>query len=161
MLVAEKRNYQYALEEPVYKPNRKPKSNSKSKTKTHAKTKRIVKVKYMAFTMLIFVVALTILFQYTKLNTMNAEILNLEQELNELHMLTDSVEGQLLASEDLGKIEDIAKNQLGMIEPTAEQMVPIKVSHSENAKLGASNSNTTPNHDNSVAFLSKILNFID
>ena|SRR5690554_3327524 len=156
MLVAENRQYDYIIEEPIYKPKRKVRTNTKSKRKTNRK----LRVKYITFTVFGMLIALTILFQYAKLNMINQEILTLESEINQIYMLNDSVEGNLLASGDLSKIEELAKDRLGMVEPTSEQMTTIEVKKSQQVDTVV---NETENRSATGFFgtLSKVLDFID
>lgn len=159
MLVAEERQYDYLYQEPVTKPKSKP----KRRTKSQNKMKRKKKVKYLTFTAIGFLMALFILFQYTQLSAVNQEILTLENQLEEVNKLSDSMEGEILVSEDLKKIEKIAKEELGMIEPSAKQMTTIEIqkNHENTMELATADINNTSNSPALLESLSKVLNFID
>jgi cell division protein FtsB len=152
MLVAQQRQYDYIIEEPIYKP--------KKQIKKKTRIKKYKKVKYITFTLIGFIIAITILVQYAELNIVNQEINLLEKELQELHMLNDSVEGELLASEDLKIIEKIAREELGMIEPTSEQMTIIEIQNSQDMEFASANIENTSS-SNFLESLSKVLDFID
>lgn len=152
MLVAQQRQYDYLIEEPIYKP--------KKQIKNKPKIKKYKKAKYITFTIIGFIIAITILFQYAGLNIINQEINLLEKELQELHMINDSVEGEILASEDLKRIEKIAREELGMIEPTSEQMTIIEIQDSQNMEIASANIESTSS-SNFLESLSKVLDFID
>lgn len=149
MLLAEQSRYDYLIEEPIYKPRK--------KVKKKLKTRKYIKTKYFTFVMLGLIIALTILMQYAKLNIINQEINSLEKELQELHMLNDSLEGELLAKEDLKEIEQIAKKDLGMVEAEVDQMTTIEIQGTEDIKIADARTENTP----SAGFLealSQILN---
>lgn len=152
MLVAEQGQYDYFIEDPIYKP--------KKRLKKKNKIKKYKKAKYVTFIIIGLVIAITILIQYAKLNIINQEINSLEKELQELHMLNDSFEGELLASEDLKRIEQVAKKDLGMIEPTPEQMTIIDIQDTQDMELAKANIDKTSS-SNLLESLSKVLDFID
>src|SRR5690554_4675255 len=138
MLVAENRQYDYLFQESIYQPKKK--INSRTQPKRRTKSKQ--KVKYICFTIFGFFIALIVLFQYAKLNIINQEIISLEQEINSIYMLNDSVEGDLIASQDLNKIEQIAKDKLGMVEPEVDQMRTIEVQRTYNEETVSMVKNT-------------------
>lgn len=152
MVVAEQRKYDYLIEEPIYKP--------KKQRKKKSKIQKYKKVKYFAFTIIGCIIAITILIQYAELNIINKEINLLEKELQELHMINDSVEGELLASSDLKRIENIARNELGMTEPTSEQMTIIEIEGSQDMEFASANIENTSS-SNFIESLSKVLDYID
>lgn len=157
MLVAEKRQYDYLCEEPIAKPKNKPKRRIKSQNKIKKK------VKYLTFIGIGFLMALAILFQYAQLSAIHQEILTLENQLEELNKLSDSMEGEVLVSEDLERVEKIAKEELGMIEPSAKQMTMIEIQENTNndIELDTANTSKTSNSSALLESLSKVLNFID
>ncbi len=156
MLVAENRHYDYLFQEPISQPKRK--VRTKAQPKKRIKNKQ--KVKYVSFILFGLLIALTILYQYAKLNIINQEILSLEQEINNVYMVNDSVEGDLIASEDLSRIERIAKDKLGMIEPVADQMTIIEVEVINNQEEATTMVDKTKPTE-FFGTLSKILDFID
>lgn len=79
------------------------------------------KLKCIFLIAIIFIVGTTLMIQHTKISNINNEIINLEQELKEIRMINDSKEGELLSYYDLDSIEEIAKDKLGMVEPSSEQ----------------------------------------
>lgn len=156
MLVAQEQQYDSIYQDPIYQPNHKTRKKVNSN-----KRKARRKLKCMTYVFIGFLLALAILFQYTKLNTINQEIISLENELEQVNRLNDSLEGEIIANENLKRVEKIAKEELGMVEPTAEQMIPIEIERSNNMKVATSQTKKTPNSSGLLESLSKILSFID
>ncbi len=157
MLVAQERQYDSIYQDPIYQPNNK----TRKRVNPYNKMKTRKKLKYIIYAFIGFLLALAILFQYAKLNTINQEIISLEDELEQVNRLNDSLEGEIIANEDLQKIEKIAKEELGMVEPTAEQMTPIEIEKSNNMKIATNQTKKAPNSSGLLESLSKMLSFID
>ncbi|HHT51283.1 MAG TPA: hypothetical protein GXZ78_07475 [Eubacteriaceae bacterium] len=155
MLLAEQPLYDYIYEEPIQRPQKTKKRKSKVK-----RIKKIKRAKYISFLLLGFIIGIAILIQYANINIINKEINSLERELQRLHMLNDSAEGELLASADLKKIEKIAREELGMIDPAPEQMTIIEIQNSQDIKMASANIDNDSSSKLSE-YVSKVLDFID
>ncbi|RBP45550.1 septum formation initiator family protein [Garciella nitratireducens] len=157
MLVAEERQYDSMYQEPIHKS----KNKTRKKVKPYNKVKTKRNLRFITYTFIGFLLALVVLFQYVKLNNISQEIIFLEKELKQLNKLNDSLEGEMIANEDLQRIEKIAKEELGMVEPNENQMIPIEIEKSNNIKAATNQIKETPNSSGLLRSLSKILSFID
>ena len=152
MLLAEQQAYDYIYEEPIQRPQK--------QRKRKPKIKKYKKVKYISFIMIGLIIGIAILIQYANINIINKEINSLEKELQKLNMLNDSAEGELLASEDLKKIEKVAREELGMVDPGPEQMTIIQIQNSQDVKIASANTDNGSTSKLSK-YVNKVLDFID
>lgn len=117
MLIANQRKSNYSKERTI--------KNKRKKRKV--KSNNIFLFKSLFSILFLFALSLMLIFQHTKITTANNELMRLEKELKEIQMLNDSKEGELLGSQDLNIIEEIAKKELGMVEAKADQYTYIAV----------------------------------
>lgn len=130
MVISEKRKHNVYLEEDVDITVMKIRDKYEKKKPRKKAMKPASKLSYLFIVALSFVLCTMLLVQHTRINTLNNEIISLEEELKEAQMLNDSKEGLLLSSFDLDAIEKTAKEELGMIEPTPEQYTYLAVKDS-------------------------------
>lgn len=153
MLVAENKKYEYLLEDPVYTP--------KKKKRPKPKLKKSTKSRCILFTTVGFIIAITILFQYAKLNIINKDILSLEKEVKEISLLNESMAGELLAREDLEEIEKIAKKELGMVEPNSNQRTVINIKNTQGEDIKNKKNVDHSTTEVALGIFNKIKEFID
>ncbi|MBF7097123.1 septum formation initiator family protein [Alkalibacter mobilis] len=116
MVISEKKLYNYYLEDDNIAITR-----IRNKYEKKRRIKGSSKIKCILFVLVLFMLGLSVLFQYSRINAVNKEIIALENDLKEIQMINDSKEGQILSSLDLNYIETYAKDTLGMVSPENEQ----------------------------------------
>lgn len=98
-------------------------AKTKTTGKTRGRTKLRVKsgaLKRVALIVLVFVIAIGFMNQYSRIISVGAEINAMEKEIKNTQMLTDSLEAQVIKMINWDQIEYIAKTRLNMVEPTKE-----------------------------------------
>lgn len=116
MVISEKKLYNYYLEDDDIAITR-----IRNKYEKKRRMKKTTKATCLMVVLMLFIMGMGVLFQYSRINQLNQDIINLEAELKEIQMINDSKEGQIVASLDLNQIECYAKEVLGMVEPTSDQ----------------------------------------
>lgn len=155
MVLTEKRMYNYYLEDDEITITR---IRDKYKKKDKKRIKGSSKIKCILLIALIFIIGTTLLYQHTKINTINNDIISLEKDLKDLKMINDSKEGTLLSSYDLDSIEKIAKENLGMVEPTTDQYTYLVVDNNQQlAKNDGEEKADKTNNENTVSWLARLI----
>src|SRR5690554_666327 len=103
MVISEKKLYNYYLEDDDIAITR-----IRNKYEKKRRIKGSSKIKSILFVLVLFILGLTVLFQYSRINSVNKEIIAMENDLKEIQMINDSKEGQILSSLDLNYIETYA-----------------------------------------------------
>ncbi len=83
-----------------------------------------------------------IAIQSARINRVNIQINRLQAKLEDAQMMNDSLEGQLLSTKNLKKVENIAKNQYGMVEPKKKDYVAVDMNESDDGKQTANSGNS-------------------
>ncbi|AEF17090.1 MULTISPECIES: cell division protein FtsL [Thermoanaerobacterium] len=113
-MVLEKHNYDYDLK-PYYE------ENKGKKTKKNKKLKNLAVIVFVGF------LSLTVLFRYALIYQKSVALSSVEAKASEIEKLNQQLEVQIASMSDLQRIEEIAKNQLGMVEPDKGQIVYMSV----------------------------------
>ncbi len=93
------------------------------KTKNKIKKKKgLVLNKGILAIILLFIIALALLFLHSYNVALNEEVRSLQQELDDVNSEIDSKKGQIMSAADLQTIETQAR-ALGMTEPKPEQYI--------------------------------------
>jgi cell division protein FtsL len=85
-----------------------------------AKTKRRVKssdLKMVVMILVVFLVSVGFINQYSKIINVSSQINSLEQEVKDTDMLIDILEGKVINMINWDEIEQTAKEKLDMVEP--------------------------------------------
>lgn len=115
MVVAQKRQYQV---EQLPKPQR----EVKPKPKAKPKAKLATRIKPVILVALGFAMAFLVVSRYATIAETHQQILELEKRLDQALKQTELLKLELAASEDLKRVEEIAKNQLHMDYPDQTQI---------------------------------------
>ncbi|WHE08424.1 cell division protein FtsL [Thermoanaerobacterium thermosaccharolyticum] len=113
-MVLEKRNYDYDLK-PYYE------ENKSKKPKKNKKLKNLMLIVFIGF------LSLTVLFRYALIYQKSVALSKMEAKVSEIENLNQQLEVKIASMKDLQRIENIAKNQLGMVEPEKGQIVYMSV----------------------------------
>ncbi|NTW72192.1 MAG: hypothetical protein HGA49_08135 [Eubacteriaceae bacterium] len=127
----------------------------------YSKKKRIrgnSKIRFLLFIIMIFTLGMILLFQHSRINTVNREILALEKEVKEVQMTNDAKEGRLLSGLDLNYIENYAKNNLGMVEPQNEQYTYLAVSNENTVADNSSKDKADSGESKVVSWIVQLIN---
>lgn len=123
--------------------------NSKRRIRTVARPQTVSQEKLFTFHTVVFLGLITlmcfsvILIQSYRINRVNIQINKLQTKLEEARMLNDSLEGQLLSTQNLKKVENIAKNTYGMVEPKKKDYVAVDINDSDNDSKASNSGNNT------------------
>ena len=115
MVVAQKRQYQV---EQLPKPQR----EVKPKPKAKPKAKLATRVKPVILVALGFAMAFLVVSRHATIAENHQQILELEKRLDQAFKQSELLKLELAASEDLKKVEEVAKNQLHMHYPDQTQI---------------------------------------
>jgi len=113
-LVLEKRNYDYDLK-PYYE------ENKSKKPRKNKKLKNLMLIVFVGF------LSFTVLFRYALIYQKSVALSNMEAKVSEIEKLNQQLEVKIASMTDLQRIENIAKNQLGMVEPENGQIVYMSI----------------------------------
>lgn len=91
---------------------------------------------------LVLICSSVILIQSARINRINIQINSLQAKLEDARMLNDSLEGQLLSTKNLKKVENIAKNTYGMVEPKKKDYVAVNMSENTEETHTANSGNS-------------------
>lgn len=122
MVISEKKLYNYYLEDDDIAITR-----IRNKYEKKRRMKSTTKARCMLVVLVLFLMGMGVLYQYSRINQVNQDIIHLEKELKEIQMINDSKEGQIVASLDLNEIESYAIDVLGMVEPTNDQYTALAI----------------------------------
>ncbi|HCX63668.1 MAG TPA: hypothetical protein DHN33_00460 [Eubacteriaceae bacterium] len=128
----------------------------------HKKTRRMKKSarrKCILFVLIIFALGLSVLYQHSRINDVNREIVALEHELEEVRMLNDNLEGEIMAGLDLNYIERYAKEELGMVRPEKDQYRTMAIANAN--VLEAEQTNEVAEVEQESKVVSWIVNLIN
>lgn len=156
MVITKKRMYNYYLEDDKVAVAR---IRDKYKKRDNKKVNGSSKIKCILLIALVFCLGITLLYQHSRINKVNQEIIIIEKNLKEIKMINDSKEGSIISSLDLDAIEKIAKEELGMVEPSEDQYTYLVISDSslqanQDENINANNSN---NNENVVSWLARLI----
>ncbi|WKV09385.1 cell division protein FtsL [Thermoanaerobacterium sp. CMT5567-10] len=113
-MVLEKRNYDYDLK-PYYE------ENKSKKPRKNKKLKNLMLIVFIGF------LSLTVLFRYALIYQKSVALSKMEAKVSEIENLNQQLEVKIASMKDLQRIEDIAKNQLGMVVPEKGQIVYMSI----------------------------------
>lgn len=107
-------------------------TTTKQRTVGKTRSKKRLRVKGGAFRrvaviLLIFIVAVAFINQYSRIINVGAQINEMEKEIKSIQMLTDALEAQVIQMVNWDQIEYIAKTKLNMIEPTANSYTTMEL----------------------------------
>lgn len=92
---------------------------------TSKKTKKNKKLRNLILIALTFTLSFTVLFRYAEIYQKSIALNKMEARVNEIINQNQQLKAQIASSTDLQKIEFEAKNKLGMVEPSNNQVVYI------------------------------------
>lgn len=154
MVISEKKLYNYYLEDDDIAITR-----IRNKFEKKKRIKASTKFRFMLTVLLLFLMGMGVLYQYSRINQVNQDIVSMEKELKEIQMINDSKEGQLVSSLDLDHIETYAKEQLGMVDPAGEQYTYLAINEgATNAQADGSGSTPVANESKLVSWIVKLIN---
>lgn len=123
MLVAKKEALNY-----VYENNTTQKIEKKANLKPKKNFK--FKIKFIAIAMTVLAVALLLLVRYAQITKVRLELTAMNQNMAQLRDQKDDLLLQLEKIKDSGRIEQVAKERLGMTYPRDNQIVFVSVDES-------------------------------
>ena len=154
MVVSERRKY-YNLDHSNDEEIIVMKIRDKYKKKKNVRT--ISKPACILMIILLFFLSILLLKQYSKVNTINEEIINIETELEEIQMMNDTKEGMLITNLDLNEIERTAKEELGMVKPSVEQYSYIAVDDVSNVNAEADEEKESTEERVALSWFSRLI----
>ncbi|QSX08926.1 septum formation initiator family protein [Alkalibacter rhizosphaerae] len=149
MVISEKKLYNYYLEDDDIAITR-----IRNKYEKKQRMKPMTKAKCLMMVFVLFFMGMGVLYQYSRINAVNQDIVQMEKDLKEIQMINDSKEGQIVSSLDLNHIENYAKSVLGMVEPASDQYTYLAIN--EGVRTAEGNAVKTV----SVASQSKLVSWI-
>ncbi|SNX52795.1 cell division protein FtsL [Thermoanaerobacterium sp. RBIITD] len=127
-MVLENNNYGYDYK-PYYE-------EEKSK-----KPKRNKKLKNLMLIFFIGSLSITLLFRYALIYQKSVALSKMESKVSEIENQNQQLKVKIASLSDLQKIEDVAKNKLGMVEPEKGQIVYINVGKTNKTMVNKTNDN--------------------
>lgn len=127
-MVLENNNYGYDYK-PYYE-------EEKSK-----KPKRNKKLKNLMLIFFIGSLSITLLFRYALIYQKSVALSKMELKVSEIENQNQQLKVKIASLSDLQKIEDVAKNKLGMVEPEKGQIVYINVGKTNKTMVNKTNDN--------------------
>lgn len=128
MLVAKKEQH-YIQQSPKVRQEVKPRPKSKPKANLASRIKPIILVAIG------FIMAFLVVNRYAMISENHWKILELEKKLQEAIKDNEQLKLKLVSSEDLEKIEEIAKNQLHMDYPDQTQIQFVELPEDEEREV--------------------------
>ncbi|MEL7569033.1 MAG: septum formation initiator family protein [Eubacteriaceae bacterium] len=104
----------------------KQKQQAKRKT-SQTEMERSIIFKRILLIVFVFLISLAFMNQYSRIINVSSQINSLETEIKQTDNLIDITEGKVLSTVNWDEIENKAKNQLGMIEPTKDNYTVIQL----------------------------------
>lgn len=80
------------------------------------------RVCYIAAVAVVFLMAAFLIYRHTAIFGMNREINSLNSEYNNILVTNEDIQSNINKSVELGNLESVAKNELGMISPDSSQI---------------------------------------
>ncbi len=92
---------------------------------------RLKKAKLVMILLTCFMLSLVVVAQYSSLVVLNYRLSSARNELLAANEITRTLELEAAKLGSIGRVEQIAREELGMVEPDTEQLVVIKTSRGE------------------------------
>lgn len=121
MIVAERKEYYNFPRKEVYRDK---KNLIKDKTK---KARARERVKVIGKAGLAFLIAFTIILRFSVISEYSFRINRLSRELGQLQKINERLHLQLAAVQDIGQIEEYAREKLGMVYPDNSDIIYVAV----------------------------------
>lgn len=150
--------YKYQQQE-YYVPKRRFDEQRVIKIKEYSEQKN--KMKTVFGVLVCFAIMFLIIFRYTAITEASNTVSSYKKELNNLQRVTEQTQVQLDRSIDLKKVEEIAKNRLGMSRPEKSQIVYVKPKKNDYSEVLGNQYGSVQNSSPWVGFLSTITNVLE
>lgn len=98
--------------------------------------RKLKKVKLLLILMSCFLLSLVVVAQYSSMVIMNYRLSNVRAELSAVQESSQVLELQVAELSSIGRIEQIARDELGMVDPEIGQLRIIKAGLNEISRLG-------------------------
>ncbi len=98
--------------------------------------RRVKKVKLFCIVSIIFLLSLVTVAQYSSLVILNYRLSSVRTELSAVLESSRSFELEVARLSTVGRIDQIAREELGMVDPEIEQLRVLTVSQSGDNRLG-------------------------
>ncbi|MDW7738701.1 MAG: cell division protein FtsL [Bacillota bacterium] len=98
--------------------------------------RRIKKVKLTLILLTCFLLSLVVVAQYSSLVILNYRLSTARTELSAIQQATKLLEYEVAQLSSIARIEQIAKEELGMVEPEIDQLRVVAASQGEGIRLG-------------------------
>ncbi|MCG8500615.1 MAG: hypothetical protein MJB12_09445 [Firmicutes bacterium] len=152
--------YKYQEQEYYHIPQQPPKKRRKQK-KNPAPAKHVNKFKPILGILVCFAVTFFIMLRYVAITEASNTVSSYKRDLHQLQRANEQMQVRLDSSIDLSKIEDIAKNELGMSEPKTYQMVPVTLNKNDYSEIVETQCDASGQRGSFALFLSKISNVLE
>ncbi|MFO8191919.1 MAG: cell division protein FtsL [Bacillota bacterium] len=113
-----------------------PKQSAREPFSKPVQGKRLKKVKLLFVVMTCFLLSLVVVAQYSSVVIMNYRLSGARNELESINENIKELELEAAQLGSIGRIEAIAREELGMIEPSVDQINIIAASSGELARMG-------------------------
>ncbi len=125
------------------------------------KDEKIFTIDTVLFLFLVASICVSLItWQSYRINRTDIEISKLENELKEVQMLNDSLEGKLLAKRDLKKVQKTATEKYGMIKPSSSYFVAVDVKDNDGESISSTKSASAQNTQDESAFSKLFSSFV-
>jgi cell division protein FtsL len=124
--------YKYEQKE-YYVPRRQVEEHKVVKIKEFAEQKN--KMKTVFSVLVCSAITFFMIFRYTAITEASNTVNSYKKELNNMQRITEQTQVQLDRSVDLKKVEEIAKNRLGMDRPEKSQIVYVKLKKNDYSEV--------------------------
>ncbi len=130
MVVAPKRQYQVE-QLPVPRRVVQPKPKVEPKAKVEPRPRLVQRIKPLILVALGFAMAFLVVSRHATIAENHQQILELEKKLEQSYKQSELLKLELVASEDLKRVEEVAKNQLHMDYPDQTQIQYVELPEDE------------------------------
>lgn len=114
---------------------------------------------FISFLVLCSALLMVVVLRYATINELEKEILIAKNTFEEMYSENTTAKVQLQGSIDLNEIEKIASEQLGMVTPSQDQIVNIRVSVDNQAQVLSGKPENTST-ESGESFMSNILSYL-
>lgn len=134
-----------------------PKTSPRKRTKSSALQAKSA-ISFVSFLVLCSALLMIVVLRYAKINELEKDILIAKQTYETLYSENTTEKVQLQGAIDLNEIEQIASTKLGMVSPDQSQIVNIRVSVDNHARVLSASPEKETEH--SESFMSNILSYL-
>jgi len=138
---------------PIYEPEDPSKNQKLKKLKKINDKKLNIKVKFLSYMAITFIVGLILVFRYTSMYSVEKNLSNIKNETINLNQENDDMKVQLVNVSNLDNVQKIATEQLHMVKVNQDQVIYADLTKENFTKVASAN-------DPQLSMLRKIYNML-